>query len=215
LPTRDDRVLVYADGSCIGNPGPGGWGVVIIEPDGKKREFSGSESKTTNNRMEITAAIEALRALEPGASVTLRSDSQYVVNTMMQGWKRRMNQDLWAKLDAETAKRKVRFEWVMGHATDPLNDRADELARTAATKGTDSSPPYAKPAKPDRSGTEASETELLARIESLLTAEEAIARCEACGRLFVAPKNVDSSKYCLALACQLKARLGRSAPSTR
>lgn len=211
MPLGNNPVLVYADGSCIGNPGPGGWGVVIIEPSGKKREFSGSDPKTTNNRMEITAAIEALRALKSGTNVTLRTDSQYVVNTMTQGWKRRMNQDLWAELDAEVAKRKVRFEWVMGHATDPLNNRADELARTAATKGANSSSLPKNADKPG--GTESGETKLLSRIEPLLTAEEAVSRCAACGRLFVSQKSGNSSKYCPALACQLKARLSHTARS--
>jgi|SRR5580658_1475504 ribonuclease HI len=121
--------LVYADGSCIGNPGRGGWGAVIIEEgEGERREINGHDPATTNNRMEITAAIEALRHTDPGSAVVLRSDSQYVVHTMTKGWKRKANLDLWQRLDAEAARRRVQFEWVRGHGYDPLNDRADELA---------------------------------------------------------------------------------------
>jgi len=120
--------LVYADGSCKGNPGPGGWGVVIVKPDGAMSRHHGSDPATTNNKMEITAAIEGLRRTDPGSRVLLRSDSQYVINTMTLNWKRRKNHDLWALLDRETALRKVTFEWVRGHDSDPLNELADELA---------------------------------------------------------------------------------------
>jgi ribonuclease HI len=123
---------VYADGSCLGNPGPGGWGVVLIEPDGATREFAGANPSTTNNRMEITAALEALRIIPPGTAVVIHSDSQYLVKTMTLGWKRRENLDLWRLLDAEVATRRVRWEWVRGHRGDPGNERADELARSAA-----------------------------------------------------------------------------------
>src|SRR5713226_5292161 len=129
--------VAYADGSCIGNPGPGGWGVLIIEPDGSERELSGSDPSTTNNRMEITAAIEALRAVAPGVEVTVRSDSQYVVKTMTLGWKRRENVDLWQQLDAEVAQRKVNFECVRGHAPATPTHRPDDAPprapRDAAT----------------------------------------------------------------------------------
>ncbi len=132
LRRREEHFIVYADGSCIGNPGPGGWGVIIVAPDGSRRELSGSAPATTNNRMELTAAIEGLRRVEPKARVILRSDSQYLINSMTLGWKRRLNLDLWRLLDAEVAAREVQFEWVMGHASDALNNRADELARAAA-----------------------------------------------------------------------------------
>jgi ribonuclease HI len=122
------QYFIYADGSCIGNPGHGGWGAVIIAPDGSRRELNGHAPATTNNRMEITAAIQALRATEPGSTIILRSDSQYVINTMTKGWKRKMNQDLWPLLDAEAARRNVSFEWVRGHDGDELNHRADRLA---------------------------------------------------------------------------------------
>ncbi len=150
-------VLVYADGSCEGNPGPGGWGVVIVTPAGKHR-ISGGDSHTTNNRMEIMAAIEALRALDRGLPVILRSDSQYLVKTMNEGWRRTKNLDLWQQLDDEVARHNVRFEWVRGHTGDAGNEEADELARAAARSAARSRAPRrpgatgfaaaAKPAQP-------------------------------------------------------------------
>ncbi|MGH7934534.1 MAG: ribonuclease H family protein, partial [Candidatus Binataceae bacterium] len=134
-------LFVYADGSCLGNPGPGGWGVVIVEATGISARFSGGEPATTNNRMEITAAIEALRALPAGSAIILRSDSQYLVNTMRLGWKRKQNLDLWEKLDALVARHHVTFEWVEGHAGNPLNEEADQLARKAAMLVARSGPP--------------------------------------------------------------------------
>src|ERR1700751_6072452 len=107
--TSSAPILVYADGSCEGNPGPGGWGVVIVTPTGTRR-LSGADPQTTKNRMEIRAAIEALRALDPGVPVIVRSDSQYVVRTMNDGWRRTKNQDRWQELDRETARHDVRFE---------------------------------------------------------------------------------------------------------
>ena len=127
--------LVYADGSCIGNPGPGGWGVVLVRADGSESEHHGGKPATTNNQMEITAAVEGLRRTAPGARVLLRSDSQYVVNTMTLNWKRRKNLELWAALDAEAARRQVTFEWVKGHNSDPLNERADRLANRGSRGG--------------------------------------------------------------------------------
>jgi ribonuclease HI len=137
---KQPRLTAYADGSCLGNPGPGGWGVVLVGAEGSRVEFSGSAAATTNNRMEITAAIEALRRLPAGVEITLRTDSQYLVNTMTLGWKRRENLDLWKILDAEAAQRKVRWEWVRGHSGNTLNERADDLARNAALGKTKSSP---------------------------------------------------------------------------
>ncbi|MBV8453241.1 MAG: ribonuclease HI [Deltaproteobacteria bacterium] len=142
--SRQPRLIAYADGSCLGNPGPGGWGVVLVGSDASRLEFSGAAASTTNNRMEITAAIEALRILPPGVGVTIRTDSQYLVNTMTLGWKRRQNLDLWKVLDAAVAQRMVRWEWVRGHSGDIFNERADELARNAAL-GRPHSPPLDYP----------------------------------------------------------------------
>jgi ribonuclease HI len=102
--------------------------VIIIAADGARREMNGHEPATTNNRMEMTAVLEALRATAPGSRIVLRSDSQYVINTMTKGWKRNKNHDLWKVLDDAAAARQVTFEWVRGHASDELNHRADELA---------------------------------------------------------------------------------------
>src|SRR5512146_201841 len=148
--TPSAPILVYADGSCEGNPGPGGWGVVIVTPQGTHR-LSGGDSQTTNNRMEIMAAIEALRALDPGVPVILRSDSQYLVKTMNEGWRRTKNVDLWKQLDAEVARHDVRFEWVRGHAGDERNEEADELAREAARSAAGGNAALGRP--PHRLGT--------------------------------------------------------------
>ena len=123
-----ERINIYTDGSCQGNPGgPGGW-AAIIEQGGQKRELSGHEDNTTNNRMEVTAAIKGLEATPEGSDVTIHSDSQYLVNTMTRNWKRNANQDLWAAMDALVRLRRVRWEWVRGHAGHPQNERADALA---------------------------------------------------------------------------------------
>jgi ribonuclease HI len=132
---------IYTDGACAGNPGPGGWGVLIIE-NGKRRELHGGEAATTNNRMEMMAAIEALRATQGAERVILHTDSQYLRNgilSWMLKWKRNgwrtadgkpvKNKDLWEALDAERSGRKIDWRWVKGHAGDPNNERADELAR--------------------------------------------------------------------------------------
>ena len=120
-------INIYTDGACQDNPGPGGWGA-IIEQDGQSKELSGREQRTTNNRMEITAAIKGLEATPEGSSVTLHSDSRYLVNTMTRGWKRNVNTDLWERLDALVAGREVTWQWVRGHAGHPQNERADQLA---------------------------------------------------------------------------------------
>ncbi|MEL7487385.1 MAG: ribonuclease HI [Pseudomonadota bacterium] len=130
---------IYTDGACSGNPGPGGWGVVILDGD-DLRELSGGEDATTNNRMELTAAIEAL--LATSGAVRLFTDSTYVKNGVTQwivGWKRNgwktasrkpvKNQDLWRALDEATQGREIDWRWVKGHAGDPGNERADALAR--------------------------------------------------------------------------------------
>lgn len=132
-------VEIFTDGACSGNPGPGGWGA-ILRFNGHEKELSGGEKDTTNNRMEMMAAIEALRALTRPCSVDLYTDSTYVqqgVTQWMKGWKakgwpsRIKNQDLWLALDAEIQKHDVRFHWVKGHAGHPENERCDALARAA------------------------------------------------------------------------------------
>jgi ribonuclease HI len=105
---------------------------VLVSSDGIQLEFSGVAASTTNNRMEITAAIEALRRSPSGLDIIVCTDSQYLVKTMSLGWKRRENLDLWKMLDTEVAQRKVRWEWIRGHSGNPFNERADQLARNAA-----------------------------------------------------------------------------------
>lgn len=138
------KVQLITDGACIGNPGPGGW-AAILRFGTVKREMSGSAPQTTNNRMELTAAIEGLRALKEPCDVEIVTDSQYVKNgitTWIAGWKRNgwktsskqpvVNQDLWTELDAEVAKHKLHWTWTKGHADHDDNNRADELATRAA-----------------------------------------------------------------------------------
>jgi ribonuclease HI len=140
------KLYAYTDGACSGNPGPGGWGALLIARDGDKvvktRDLSGGEADTTNNRMELLAAINALEALERNAALTVVTDSSYVKNgvtTWIHGWKRNgwrtankkpvKNVDLWQRLEQATERHDVTWEWVKGHAGHPENERADELAR--------------------------------------------------------------------------------------
>ncbi len=140
------RIVAYTDGACSGNPGPGGWGVLMqAERDGaviRERSLSGGEAETTNNRMELMAAIMALEALSRSSAITIVTDSAYVKNGVTQwihGWKRNgwrtaskkpvKNAELWQRLDAARAPHDVTWEWVKGHAGHPENERADELAR--------------------------------------------------------------------------------------
>ncbi len=138
-----DAVEVFTDGACRGNPGPGGWGA-LLRSRGHEKELSGAEAATTNNRMELTAAIEALRALKRPCVVELTTDSQYVrqgitawiANWKQRGWKTAgrkpvKNVDLWRALDAEAARHQVRWHWVRGHSGHPENERADRLANAA------------------------------------------------------------------------------------
>jgi ribonuclease HI len=140
------ELFAYTDGACSGNPGPGGWGALLIARDGdavlKERELNGGEALTTNNRMELLAAISALEALDRPTTITVVTDSAYVKNGIagwIEGWKRNgwrtadkkpvKNEDLWRRLDEARARHKVRWEWIKGHAGHPENERADELAR--------------------------------------------------------------------------------------
>ena len=139
-------LYAFTDGACSGNPGPGGWGALLQAKEGetvkKERELSGGEARTTNNRMELLAAISALEALSRPSTITIVTDSAYVKNgitTWLAGWKRNgwrtatkkpvKNEDLWRRLDAAQARHDVHWEWVKGHAGHPENERADALAR--------------------------------------------------------------------------------------
>ena len=126
---RPATVVAITDGACSGNPGPGGWGVVLRRGE-DVHELHGGDSETTNNRMEITAVIETLKALEQPCEVEIVSDSQYLINTMTQGWKRKQNLDLWQALDAAIAPGTIIiWTWVRGHNGHTDNERADALAR--------------------------------------------------------------------------------------
>ena len=140
------ELFAYTDGACSGNPGPGGWGVLLIARDGdavlKERELSGGEADTTNNRMELLAAISALESLSRASALTIVTDSAYVKNGVtgwIHGWKRNgwrtadkkpvKNVDLWQRLDAAQARHQVIWKWIKGHAGHEENERADALAR--------------------------------------------------------------------------------------
>ena len=139
-------LYAYTDGACSGNPGPGGWGALLIARDGDKvlktRELCGGEADTTNNRMELLAAIHVLETLERPSTLTIITDSAYVKNgvtSWIHGWKRNgwrtsnkkpvKNVELWQRIDEAQARHDVTWEWVKGHAGHPENERADELAR--------------------------------------------------------------------------------------
>jgi len=135
-----NHVIIHTDGACKGNPGPGGWGA-ILQAGGKSKEMSGGEPLTTNNRMELTAAIMALEALTRPCEIDLHTDSKYVmdgITSWIHGWKARgwktadkkpvKNDDLWKRLDAARARHNVKWHWVKGHAGHALNERADQLA---------------------------------------------------------------------------------------
>ncbi len=131
-------VEIWTDGACSGNPGPGGWGAVLRFGD-REKELSGGEAQTTNNRMELRAAIESLNALKRPCDVLLHTDSRYVMDGItdwIRGWKTAAkkpvkNADLWQELDAANSRHRVRWHWVKGHAGDAGNERADQLARDA------------------------------------------------------------------------------------
>lgn len=134
-------IRIYSDGACSGNPGPGGWGAIIIS-DGNRVELSGGEKATTNNRMELCAVIEALKTLETGQELVVTTDSEYVkkgITEWIHGWLRNnwmtasktpvKNRELWKELLALTKQHRVKWEWVRGHSGHPENERCDELAR--------------------------------------------------------------------------------------
>jgi ribonuclease HI len=149
MPTTPDtknnlpKVTIYTDGACSGNPGPGGWGV-LLRFGKHEKELSGGESETTNNRMEMTAAIEALKALKHPCQIEFYTDSEYLrkgITEWMRGWKRRgwktaakkpvKNQDLWRELDIVIQEHQINWHWVRGHAGHRENERVDQLARAA------------------------------------------------------------------------------------
>jgi ribonuclease HI len=142
--SQGQRVHIWTDGACLGNPGPGGWGA-LLRWNGHERELSGGEAETTNNRMELMAAIQALEALKRNCQVTLTTDSQYVrkgitewmINWKKNGWRTASkkpvkNAELWQRLDRARERHNVQWDWVKGHSGHPENERADELASTEA-----------------------------------------------------------------------------------
>jgi ribonuclease HI len=145
LPAAEEPVVIYTDGGCQPNPGVGGWGAVLLYK-GRQRELSGCELETTNNRMELTAAVEALKALKRPCRVVIHTDSEYLrkgITSWLAGWKRSgwrrkegplKNADLWQELDAQTQRHDVEWRWVRGHAGDRYNERCDELASEAIAR---------------------------------------------------------------------------------
>ena len=143
------EVEIHTDGSCLGNPGPGGW-AAVLRHQGRERELSGGEALTTNNRMQLMAAIMALEALTEPCQITLQTDSQYVrqgITEWMANWVRRnwktaggdpvKNRDLWERLHAAKQTHKIEWRWVKGHSGDPDNERVDQMAREAAERHRD------------------------------------------------------------------------------
>ncbi len=138
--TEETPIIIYTDGGCRGNPGPGGWGA-LLQAGNREKELYGGEAHTTNNRMELTAVIRALQALKRTSTVQLHTDSQYVqkgISTWIHGWKRKgwltadrkpvKNVDLWQTLDELASQHRIEWCWVKGHAGHPGNERADQLA---------------------------------------------------------------------------------------
>jgi len=137
---KNEKVIVYTDGSCDPNPGPGGWAAIIID-EGREMLLKGSEKNSTNNRMELTAALEALKSIDPQKSILIYTDSQYLKNGVeswlkdwqARNWKRKggqlMNVDLWKEMAAQIDKRKISWKWIRGHVGNPCNERVDRIAR--------------------------------------------------------------------------------------
>ena len=143
------KVTIYIDGACLGNPGPGGWGALLVAGQ-RRRELSGSEAQTTNNRMELTAAIKALEALKNVVVAEIYSDSAYLVRGITEWlprWKRNkwkgvrgvpvLNRDLWEQMDELAARHRVHWHWIQGHSGNPGNEQAHKLASAAARKSSE------------------------------------------------------------------------------
>ncbi len=143
----DPTILIWSDGACSGNPGPGGWGTVIFRDD-SYQEYSGYQPKTTNNIMEMTGALEGIRHTPEGSQLVITTDSQYLVKGMtewIRGWKKKkwkkadgkpvLNKSIWMALDAEAKLRDIQWQWIKGHNGHLQNERCDELAREAITEG--------------------------------------------------------------------------------
>ena len=184
------KITIYTDGSCLVNPGPGGWGALVLDSRGETQRLSGGEAQSTNNRMELTAAIRGLEATPPGATVDLYSDSSYLVNTMTKNWKRRANQDLWAELDALSGQRQINWRWVRGHNGDPGNEEADRLAGRAMQLAADGGTPEQEMADQDSTRLTHLDEEGSARMVDVgaksITDREAVAR----GYLTVQPETL-------------------------
>ena len=148
FPSRP-TITIYTDGVCSGNPGPGGYGVILMDQDGRRKELSQGYKRTTNNRMELLGVIVALESLKVPCNVKIFSDSQYIVNAINDGWLKNwvargwrkadkkpvLNPDLWKRLLTMLEKHSVTFSWTRGHAGDPNNERCDELAVAASRSG--------------------------------------------------------------------------------
>ncbi len=144
--TQRPTVIIYTDGACSGNPGPGGYGIILIDELGNRKELSQGYKRTTNNRMELLAVIVSLESLKRPCSVTLYSDSQYIVNAINERWLKNwvakswkkadkkpvLNRDLWERLLPLLETHQITFQWTKGHAGDPNNERCDELAVAAS-----------------------------------------------------------------------------------
>jgi cyclic pyranopterin phosphate synthase len=184
-----DTYDIYTDGSCSGNPGPGGWGAIVM--DGvMKTPLSGGEPATTNNRMEVTAAIEGLAAVSLGSAVTVHSDSEYLVNTMTKGWKRNVNIDLWTRLDGLAADRTVSWEWVRGHNGHPLNEEADRLAVAAMARYANGASPGKVPEPAEPGGLTHVDEEGNARMVDVSGKPDSVRTAVATGTITMKPETL-------------------------
>jgi cyclic pyranopterin phosphate synthase len=175
-------IEIYADGACLGNPGPGGWGVVVVREGEPEVELSGHEPATTNNRMEIRAVIEGLRYVPANEPVKVVSDSSYVIKTQSAGWKRKANHDLWEEMDLVAAGRTIEWAWTRGHAGDRFNEIANGLAQRAAGTASPANRPGARTNLEGRAGLthidESGKARMVDVGEKAVTDRIAVARAE-------------------------------------